>query len=118
MNLRICTGYLTRAAEPAFTAPSPGQEGVRKLIFELHVRDHLGREFPEKCVIESNNLQNAVEAKLLAGVSVLVEGEPTARPFERHGVATGGWVRELIVRRVEFMRLPKVNPSEPRREAA
>lgn len=107
MNLRIATGFLTAAAVAAYTAPAAGAQSIRKLLFDLHVRDSAGREFPEKCLIEDAALQKHAEARLVPGAAILVEGEPTARPYEKHGVATGGWVRELIVRRVEFIRVPK-----------
>ena len=107
MNLRIVTGYLTAPAAPAYVPPAPGAQAIRKLIFDLHVRDSLGREFPERCVIEDPLLQKASEAKLIPGTYVLLEAEPTARPYEKKGVPTGGWARELRVHRCEFIRVPK-----------
>jgi hypothetical protein len=107
MNLRICTGFLTAPAVAAYTAPAAGAQSVRKLVFDLHVRDSHGREFPEKCLIEDAALQKATEARLIPGTAILIEAEPTARPYKKDGVATGGWIRELLVRRVEFLRVPK-----------
>ena len=106
MNLRIVTGYLPRHADPAFTPPAEGAAPVRKLVFELMVKDSHGLEWPEKCVIEDPALQKAHEAKLVAGAAVLIEGEPHARPYFDRGVQKG-FSRHLRVARVEFMRLPK-----------
>ena len=106
MNLRIVSGYLTQPAAPAFVPPAQGAQAVRKVLFDLHVRDSQGREFPEKCVIEDPFLQKATELKLIAGAFILIDGEPTARPFEKQGVRSG-WVREIIVRKIEFIRVPK-----------
>ena len=106
MNLRICTGFLTHAASAAYTPPAPGAASVRKILFDLHVRTSGGVEFPEKCIIEDAVAQKAAEAKLVPGAYLLVEAEPIARPFEKNGVQAG-WLRELIVRRIEFIRVPK-----------
>jgi hypothetical protein len=111
MNLRICSGFLTSAASPAYTPPAAGAAAVRKLIFDLHVRASTGAEFPEKCVIEDPALQRAAEPKLVAGTYLLIEAEPIARPFEKNGVQTG-WTRELHVRRCEFIRVPKSAQGE------
>jgi len=116
MNLRIVSGYLTHPAAPAYVPPAPGAQAVRKVLFDLHVRDSFGREFPEKCVIEDALVQKASEPKLVPGAFILIEAEPTARPFEKQGVQTG-WVRELIVRKVEFIRVPKA-AGEPEEKAA
>lgn len=107
MNIRICTGFLTAAAVAAYTAPAPGVQSVRKLVFDLHVRDSQGREFPEKCLIEDAAMQKHAEARLVPGAAILIEAEPTARPFEKNGIKTNGWIRELLVKRVEFLRVPK-----------
>lgn len=112
MNLRICTGFLTQAASAAYTPQTAEQASVRKLIFDLHVRASSGTEFPERCVIEDAALQKQTEAKLVPGTALLIEGEPTARPFEKQGVKTSGWVRELIVRKIEFLRVPKALQEE------
>lgn len=88
---------------------------MRKLIFDLHVRTSGGVEFPERCVIEDPTLQRAAEPKLLAGAFILIEAEPLARPFMKQGVQAG-WTRELIVRRIEFIRVPKAAQPEPAEE--
>jgi hypothetical protein len=112
MNLRICTGYLTHAAHAAHTPPAPGAASVRKLLFDLTVRSTTGAEFPEKCIIEDAALQRATEAKLVAGSYLLVEAEPIAHPYHKQGVQTG-WLRELVVKRIEFIRVPKsAGPTE------
>ena len=116
MNLRICTGFLTHAADAAHTPPAPGAASVRKLLFDLHVRTSGDVEFPERCVIEDAALQRAAEAKLVPGAFVLVEAEPIARPYVKQGVQTG-WSRELVVRRVEFLRVPKAAQGEEEKAA-
>jgi hypothetical protein len=117
MNLRICTGFLTHAADAAHTPPAPGAASVRKLLFDLHVRTSGGVEFPEKCVVEDAALQKAAEPKLLPGAYLLVEAEPVARPFMKQGIQTG-WSRELVVRRIEFIRVPKAAGTESQEEKA
>jgi hypothetical protein len=116
MNLRICTGFLIHAADAAHTPPAPGAASVRKLLFDLHVRTSGGVEFPEKCVIEDPALQRAAELKLVPGAFILIEAEPIARPYMKQGVQTG-WARELVVRRVEFIRVPKAATDQDEKVA-
>ncbi|EIQ00731.1 hypothetical protein OpiT1DRAFT_05286 [Opitutaceae bacterium TAV1] len=101
MNTRFFTGYLPRDAAPAFTPPAEGASAVKKLLFDVVIRDSRGVEFPEKCVLEEASLMRDYEPLLTAGRAVIVEGEQTARPFYKSGMLAGH-VREVRVRRMEF----------------
>lgn len=111
MNIRICTGYLTQAAAAAFVPPAEGAAAVRKLVFDLIVKDSRGVEFPEKCVVEDAGLQKLYEPKLVPGAAVLVHGETCARPFSRNGVQEG-FTKTLRVLSVEFLRVPRAAGGE------
>lgn len=101
MNTRFFTGYLPGEAVTAW-APATAEHGpLPRVLFEVRIKDSVGVEFEDKCMIDDARLIADCLALLTAGRAVIVQGEQTARPFHKNGVLTG-WVREVRVQRMEF----------------
>ena len=117
MNIRIFTGYLTKAAEEAY-APATATSGpTRKLVFDVIIKDTAGHTFPEPCVIESDALIVAVAPMLTAGKPVIIEGEQTATAWYDKGVLKG-YRRRVLVRRCEVPNRSKADATDDEEEAA
>ena len=117
MNIRIFTGYLTKAAEEAY-APATATSGpTRKLVFDVIIKDSAGNTFPEPCVIECDKLIVAMTQLLTAGKPVIIEGEQTASPWYDKGVLKG-YRRRVLVRRCEVPNRSKAEVTEEQEEAA
>jgi hypothetical protein len=117
MNIRIFTGYLTKAAEEAYTPATPTSPPARKLIFDVIIKDSAGHTFPEPCVIENDALIAAMTPLLTAGKPVIIEGEQTATAWYDKGVLKG-YRRRVLVRRCEVPNRSKAEATEEQEEAA
>ncbi len=101
MNSRFFTGYLPVDAAEAYTPATATAPALRKLVFDVVIKDSAGNEFPEKCMIEDPALIVAAEELLTAGRAVVCEGEQTARPLHERGVLKG-YTRRVLIKRIEF----------------
>lgn len=111
MNIRIFTGYLTKAAEEAY-APATATSGpTRKLVFDVIIKDSTGQTFPELCMIDSEALIIAMTPLLTAGKPVIIEGEQTASPWYEKGVLKG-YRRRVLVRRCEVLNRSRVEVDD------
>lgn len=106
MNKRIFDGYLPAASDAAYARPAPEAAAVRKVLFDVMVKQAGGTEFVEKCCIESLALQREAEHNLVAGAFVEIEGEVRARPYVERGVVKG-FTRDVVVFSIKFLRVPK-----------
>jgi hypothetical protein len=114
MNARFFTGWLPQGADEAW-APATAERGpLRRLIFEVMIRDSRGVEFPEKCFVDDAAAAQQWAPLLTAGRAVIVAGEQTARAVVQHG-RTAFFAREVRVTGMEF---PNRGRGPAAREAA
>jgi hypothetical protein len=101
MNLRIFTGYMPADAQQAFVPATADAPALRKLVFDVVIKDSRGVEFPEKCMVDDPELIAKYESLLTSGRMVVCEGEQTAYPFHERGVLKG-YTRKVRMHRMEF----------------
>jgi hypothetical protein len=101
MNTRFFTGFVPSDAVAATVPATATTAPVRKLVFDVVIRDSRGVEFPEKCEVDDPELVKKYEPLLTSGRVVVCEGEQTAYEFRDHGVLKG-WRRQVRLRRIEF----------------
>jgi hypothetical protein len=101
MNLRMFTGYLPADCDEAWAPATANRPNEPRLVFDVILKDSTGQEFPEKCFVDDVALVKVAKPLLTAGRAIIVQGEQTARPFNKSGVQMG-WIREVRVQRIEF----------------
>lgn len=110
MNSRFFTGYLNKDAAVAYTP-----QGVKRLLFDVVIKDSRGEVFPDKCLIDDQALIEKNELQLTSGRTVIIEGEQTSHPFMKGGVVSG-YVRECRVLKLEIPARSAVTKPEPAAE--
>ena len=118
MNTRIFTGYLPGEAAVAYAPATKDHGALPRLVFDVVIKDSLGVEFPEKCLVDDPAAIARWQPLLTAGRAVIVQGEQTARPFVKDGV-TRGFTREVRVMAMEFPNRgrAKTKDEEPANDA-
>lgn len=96
MNTTIATGWLVKEASTAYT-PS----GTKRLVFETIIRQQDGETVPWHCEIADPELMKRAEPLLGPGRPVILQAELCARPYLKHGIASG-MIRYLRVIAAEF----------------